>query len=46
MYTSPSFDMVVRVFENILSSGSNRNENEYLVAIVAVHTAENEPLKV
>ena len=27
LYTCPSFDMVSRVFKNILSSGSNRNEN-------------------
>ena len=26
-YTSPNFDTVARVFENILSSGSKRNEN-------------------
>ena len=27
-YTSPNFDTVARVFENILSSGNNRNENK------------------
>ena len=26
-YTPPSFDMITRVFENVLSSGSKRNEN-------------------
>ena len=26
-YTPPSFDMITRVFENALSSGSTRNEN-------------------
>ena len=33
MYTSPSFDMVPRVFENILSSGSKRNENVALSVV-------------
>ena len=29
--TTPSFDMCPRVFENILSSGSKRNENAALI---------------
>ena len=34
-YTPPSFDMITRVFENVLSSGSTRNENVEINANLA-----------